>query len=280
MRQSQASSTARGTAAARALETEKPADVRICNDPLARRLTDPLFYYLIKIFANYGERRTHGALTFIVCRQRYIDDYLRKCLSKTTSQVVILGAGLDSRAYRDTATAVRFFEIDHPATQAGKIRKLKGIIGKIPPNITFVPVDFESETLDKLLTFGFNRTAKTVFIWEGVTPYLTLQGIDATLAWISTNAASGSSIVFDYKHSSSSKPSFLGSLMSRISGEARTFEIQKESIDRFLKDRGFYNIVNIGSEKLRNMYCVGQNCNRNIPEEYSIVYAEIGKGAA
>ena len=64
----------------RAIESEKAADERICYDPLARRLTDTVSYLLVKLFAGYGERRTHGALTFIVCRCRYFDDYLQECL--------------------------------------------------------------------------------------------------------------------------------------------------------------------------------------------------------
>ena len=280
MRQSQASSTARGTVATRALETEKPVAVRICDDPLARKLADPLFYFLIRLFAGYGERRTHGDLTFIACRQRYIDDFLRQSLEAGASQVVILGAGLDSRAYREGFQTIRFFEIDHPATQRGKVQKLHRILGEIPSNVTFVPVDFDTETLDKLLTHGFDPKTRTVFIWEGVTQYLTEQGINATLAWVRDNAASGSSIVFDYQHDSPTKKSFLGSLMSGISGEQRAFEIPEQSITQFLEVRGFSNVVNVGPQQLKALYCIGPNHDRTVPNIYSSVRAEVLPGAA
>ena len=134
MRKSQSSLTAAGIAIARAVESERPADERICYDPFARRLTDTVPYLLVKLFAGYGERRTHGALTFIVCRCRYFDDYLQECLKSGIAQLVILGAGLDSRAYRGELLqgVVRIFEVDHPATQASKIGRVKKVLGEIP----------------------------------------------------------------------------------------------------------------------------------------------------
>ena len=127
MNRSQVSATAQGTAAMRAFESARPAGERICYDPLARQLTGMLTYLLIKLFAGYGERRTGGALTFIVCRCRYFDDALQARLATGAAQVVILGAGLDSRAYREPwlPAGVRFFEVDHPATQASKLARLK-----------------------------------------------------------------------------------------------------------------------------------------------------------
>ena len=116
MKKTQTSQTARATAAVRAIESEKPADARICYDPFARKFTEMWFYLLIKLFAGYGERRSHGELTFIVCRCRYFDDYLQRCLQSGTAQVMILGAGLDSRAYRGELLqgAAKTFEVDHP----------------------------------------------------------------------------------------------------------------------------------------------------------------------
>jgi methyltransferase (TIGR00027 family) len=222
---------------------------------------------LIRLFAGYGERRTHGDLTFIACRQRYIDDFLTKRLEAGPTQVVILDAGLDSRAYRPEVRNVRFFEVDHPATQSGKIEKIRRILGHAPSNVTYVPVDFDTESLDKLLTQGFDTKARTVFIWEGVTQYLTEFGIDTTLAWVRTNAASGSWIIFDYQHGLPHHSGRLGSLMSRISGEQRAFDIPEEAISTFLQDRGFSSIVN-----------VGPNSDRSVPDTYSIVWAEIQHG--
>jgi methyltransferase (TIGR00027 family) len=280
MRNTQASSTALATAAVRAIESEKPSPIRICNDPFARALTSSLAYFLIKLFYNYGERRTQGALTFIVCRHRFMDDYLKKCLNASTSQVVILGAGLDSRGYRDGLSLVKIFEVDHPATQSSKIRRVTKIFGKLPDHITFVPIDFDRETLDKLFSFGFDKTAKTLFIWEGVTPYITAEAVDATLAWIHSNSATGSAIVFDYhltvEEHFDPERGLLSSILSRLSGEnKRVFSVAQSSIVDFLNERGFSNVVEVGAEQLKSLYCTGSNEGRNVLYTYSIVCAEI-----
>lgn len=278
MRQTQSSSTALGTAAVRAIESERPADVRICYDPFARNFTSALSYHLIKLFFRYGERRTQGALTFIACRQRYIDDCLSGALATSVSQVVILGAGFDSRAYRNDMGPARVFEVDHPASQGRKIQKLRTILEKLPAHVTYVPVDFDRETLDKLLDFGFDTRGRTFFLWEGVTQYLTRAAVDLTLNWIRTHAAPGSAVVFDYQHACEASRSRLGILMSRLSGETRAFGIPQEAISGFLSSRGFSQIVNVGPDQLMKRYCVGPNQGRKVPGIYSIVCAEVPAG--
>jgi len=193
MRKAQASGTAIGAAAVRAIESEKPANERICYDPFARGFIDTWVYLLMKLFAWYGEWHTKGGLTFIVCRCRYIDDYLQECLKSGITQLAILGAGLDSRAYRNELYqgVARVFEVDHPATQASKMEQVRKVFGKIPFQVTYVSVDFVGETLDKLLTYGFDPSLKTLFIWEGVTLYLNMKSVDTTLAWVRANSASG-----------------------------------------------------------------------------------------
>ena len=117
MKKTQASISAQGIAIARALENSRPPAERICNDPFARRLISPSFYLLGKLFAGYGERKGPGVLGFLVTRCRYIDDYLLQCLETGLEQVIVLGAGLDSRPYRfaQFRANVKVFEVDHPA---------------------------------------------------------------------------------------------------------------------------------------------------------------------
>jgi len=282
MKKTQASGTAKGTAAMRAIESEKPANERICYDPFARKLTDTVFYLLIKLFAGYGERRTHGALTFIVCRCRYFDDYLQECLDSGTAQLVILGAGLDSRAYRDELLqgVVKIFEVDHPATQASKLERVKKVFGKIPANVAYVSIDFNHETLDKLLACGFDRSLKTLFIWEGVTLYLDAEAVDATLAWVRANAALGSAIIFDYQYKSAptrarARRNYVYAVLSRLSGERRAFGIEKGQIEDFLTRRGFTHVVDANAEQLKRLFCMGPNQDRTVAEIYAIVHAEV-----
>jgi methyltransferase (TIGR00027 family) len=282
MRRTQTISTAKGTAAVWAIESERPGNTGICHDPYARRFTSTVFYLLIRLFAGYGERRTHGALTFIVCRSRYFDDYLKACLASGMSQLVILGAGLDSRTYRDPLQGVvKIFEVDHPATQASKIKRVKKVLGTIPTNVVYVPIDFDEETLDKLLAYGFDRSLKTLFIWEGVTYYLNWKAVDATLAWLGTNAAPSSTIIFDYEYAFAStradRRHYLYSVLSCLDGERRAFCIKSGQIEDLLAGRGVTQVLDVSADQLKRLYCMGPNQDRTVAQKYAIVHAEIGR---
>jgi methyltransferase (TIGR00027 family) len=282
MKKAQASGTAIGAAAVRAIESEKPANERICYDPFARKFIDPLVYLLIKLFAWYGEWHTKGGLTFIVCRCRYIDDYLQECRKSGAAQIVILGAGLDSRAYRKEIYQgiSKIFEVDHPATQAGKIERVKKVFGRIPSHVTYIPIDFTNETLEKLIIYGFDRSLKTLFIWEGVTPYLNIESIDITLAWIRTNSAFDSAIIFDYQEMSGRlaniRRDILFKIVSRISDEKDVFGFEKGEIEKYLNQRGYKNVKDVNADQLTSLYCKGPNRHRKVGRIYSIVHAEVG----
>jgi methyltransferase (TIGR00027 family) len=281
MKKAQASGTAIGAAAVRAIESEKPANERICYDPFARKFIDPLVYLLIKMFAWYGEWHTKGGLTFIVCRCRYIDDYLQECLKSGVAQIVILGAGLDSRAYRKEIYQgiSKIFEVDHPATQAGKIERVKKVFGEIPSHVTYIPIDFTNETLEKIINYGFDRSLKTLFIWEGVTPYLNIESIDITLAWIHTNSACDSAIIFDYQEMSGRlaniRRDILFKIVSRISDEKDVFGFEKGEIEKYLNQRGYKNVKDVNADQLTSLYCKGSNRHRKVGRIYSIVHAEV-----
>ena len=284
MKRSQTSWTAQGTTAMRAIESAKPTDMRICYDPLARQFVVPWFYQIIRLLAGYGERRTHGALTFIVCRCRYLDDYLQQCLQAGVAQVVILGAGLDSRAYRGALVqgAVKTFEVDHPATQACKLSRLKAVLGAIPAHVTYVPIDFNVETLDTLLACGFDPSLKTLFLWEGVTQYLQAEAVDATLAWVRTHAAPGSTIIFDYLCAAElpnvpTPRNRVYAVLTRLTGERRDFGIQHSRIVDFLAERGFTHVTDVSAEQLRRLYCTGPNQGRMVATNYAIVHAEVAE---
>ena len=135
---------------------------------------------------------------FIALRSRFADDQLRAALARGVRQIVILGAGLDTTAYRHVWTEeVRVFEVDHPATQAWKRGRLRdsGIVA--PPELRFVAVDFEHEALGPALgQSGFDEAAASLFLWLGVVPYVTREAIAANFRLIGT--LPGGSVVFDY----------------------------------------------------------------------------------
>jgi methyltransferase (TIGR00027 family) len=282
MKKSQPSMTAQGIAIARVFESNKPAGARICYDPLARQLISPFYLLLGKLFAGYGERKGPGVIGFLVARCRYMDDYLQDRINAGIQQLVILGAGLDSRAYRfeQLKDHIKVFEVDHPATQLVKQMKLRKIFGHLPKHVAFVPVDFNEETLQKLFSFGYNRHLKTLFIWEGVVHYITADAVDRTLKFALKNSGPGSSIVFDYIYLSAlnavHKRREVERMQraSRFTGERIAFGIEEGQVEKFLSKRGFTHIQNLTSEDLRKAYFTGVNETRAIAPIYAIVHAE------
>jgi len=283
MKRSQASITAQGIAFVRALESSKPEGERICNDPLARRLISPWVYWLSRLFVGYAEQKDPGVLGFLTARCRYIDDYLDDCLKAGIEQLVILGAGLDSRAYRIAGLKGRIdlFEVDHPATQAVKCAKLTKLFGELPTHVTYVPIDFNAETLDKLFDFGYHRQGKTLFIWEGVVYYLTAEAVDQTLSFVSRNSGAGSSIIFDYAYASALTTTDKRSEVARMqrtqryTGEGLIFGIEEGQIEAFLQARGYAQIKNMTSTDLKEVYLTGVNQTRVIAPIYAIVHATV-----
>ena len=159
MRKNQSSLTAAGIALARAVESEKPADERVCYDPFARQFAPAWMYHIFGFFirSGYAELRGPGVNGYLIARERYIDDVLQGFLNEGLQQLVILGAGYDSRAYRfDLPGRVKTFEVDRPITQADKLEKVQKVFGNPPEHVTYVPVDFNTQTLsDRLLSSGY-----------------------------------------------------------------------------------------------------------------------------
>jgi len=139
----------------------------------------------------------------MIPRTHFIDRRLKSALGEGATQLVILGAGFDSRAYRmrELLANVRVFEVDYPATQERKMRRVREALGDPPPNLAYVAVDFRTDDLGKELeNAGYDRAQRTFFIWEGVTMYLPADAVVSTLRWVARYAPQGSSIVFDYTY--------------------------------------------------------------------------------
>jgi methyltransferase (TIGR00027 family) len=286
MRRNQTSLTAAGIAAARAVESEKPEGERICHDPYARRFVPGWLYFLTAFFIKngYAEWRGPGVVGYLVARDRYIDDVLRDSLTAGLQQLVILGAGYDSRAYRfeGLKDRVKVFEVDHPATQADKLAKLQAIFDKIPAHVSYVPVDFNTQTLEGCLReAGYDPALKTLFIWQGVSMYLTAEAVDDTLLFVVRHSAPGSAIVFDYVHRE-----ILDSVRKHVevqnmrryrfmTGEELTFGIEAGTVEAFLRERGFRRVQDINAEGLRQAYFTGKNAGRKITSGYVIALAEV-----
>jgi methyltransferase (TIGR00027 family) len=145
-----------------------------------------------------------GNITSMMVRTRFIDDCLRRAIAGGATQVVVLGAGFDTRAYRITQDLpqVRVFEVDRAETQAAKRRRVEEGLGGPPANLTYVAIDFLREDLGEALArHGHDRAQKTFFVWEGVTMYLPEAEVRKSLAYMASHAP-GSAVAFDFVHQS------------------------------------------------------------------------------
>ena len=136
-----------------------------------------------------------------LCRSVYTEKALQTAVLTGTKQYVILGAGMDTFAFREMEflSKYRVFEVDHPLTQADKLERITRAGWTVPDNLTFVPVDFTKDSLtERLIAAGFDPSVKSFFSWLGVTYYLSTEVIDTMLSALSSICADGSTIVFDY----------------------------------------------------------------------------------
>lgn len=291
MKINRASRTAEGIAAARARESAMPEGERLFYDPYAR-LFLPIRYRLvvrIRPLRDYLRRENArllpGMLGGLIVRTRYIDDYVKNCCVSGIRQLVILGAGYDARALRIEELKrpeIRIFEVDHPATQKRKLRKLAGILGKVPDHVIYVPVRFNSQRLsDALFQHGYQDDLKTLFIWEGVTMYLNAEAVDTTLSFIAGDSAGGSSVIFDYfppsvvdgSHGAPEVKALRKNV--RRMGEEFRFGIQNDQVETFMAARGFTRIRNVTARQCSEIYLNATNRKISVSGLFSFVIAEV-----
>jgi methyltransferase (TIGR00027 family) len=287
MKKKQSSASAAGVALLRTIESEKPESERICYDPYAKAMiSGGIAFALSKLIITLGfyERMAPGAVAFVAVRERYIDDFLKTCLSEVFTQIVILGAGFDTRAYRTPGIEnTRVFEVDQSATQVVKLERLKKVIDPLPANVSFVPMDFNSQELGECLqNAGFNERDKTLFIWQGVTYFLTGKGVDSTLSFIAHHSGEGSAVIFDYFYNHILRDPHRADTKrlkqaARISGEEYLFGIDEGDVEQFLIQRGFSEICNVELEDLKRLYFQGTNASRVVPSGIAIVSARTSK---
>ena len=287
MRKKQTSVTAMGIAIVRAIESEKPEGERVCYDPYAQRFVSRFLIRMVGFFdgLGYGEIRGPGVMGFLVARERHIDEFLQSCLAGGLDQLVILGAGYDARAYRfEQLKRLRVFEVDHPATQKTKQGKVIEIFGGLPAHVTYVDVDFNTQSLaQRLAELGYNEALKTLFIWQGVTQYLTPEAVDGTLAFIANHSGAGSSVIFDYMYTSLLDGTLRHGEVDKMrgdrwmTGELLVFGIPEGSVKGFLEQRGFEQVQDANEVALQHAYMTGRSSRRKVAHGYAIASAVVRK---
>ena len=195
----------------------------VFDDPMAVPLLGAIYAEELRRTPVREDRPFSISLrAFLVARSRYAEDNLRKAVESGVEQYVLLGAGLDTFAYRNSYPQLRVFEVDHPATQQWKRELLQRNRIAIPESVTYTPVDFECQSLSAQLgNTGFNQRAPTFFAWLGVVPYLTLEAFRGTLSFISAQPP-GTGLTLDY-----GQPRAVLPLLERLAHDSLASRVEK-----------------------------------------------------
>jgi len=248
------SQTAEAVCLMRASEQHRAAPKRIVDDPYARLFLGRLARAALASFEATGRlgdaavRLSPGLAAYVLTRHRFIDDCLAKSLAGGARQLVLLGAGYDSRAYR-FAAALRgrpVFEVDFPATSRRKARIVARHAAALPhADVRAVEIDFEKDSLEeRLRQAGFRSRTRSFFVWEGVSMYLTRASVKATLTTIRRLAAPGSGLAMDFWFQLDSPDALAtayrmsANLLSLV-GEPVTFGVHPEDAGAFLERLGY-----------------------------------------
>jgi methyltransferase (TIGR00027 family) len=229
----------------------------VLNDPIAVPL-------LGHGFTRDMERAMHKVArdfrAFMAVRSRYVEDQLAAAVEQGVTKYVILGAGLDTFAYRNPFPSLRVFEVDFPATQEWKRAMLQEASIPLPASLTFVPLDFEHKALAAALAeAGFDAQEPAFFGWLGVVPYLTLQAFRATLDAIADLPA-GSGVGFDYALSpetlSPAGRIAFDALAGRVAAAGEPFQLffTPDKLESELRSAGFQRLEQRDSEQLNDLY--------------------------
>jgi methyltransferase (TIGR00027 family) len=267
------SQTAEATCAFRAIGATDP-DPRTRNpDHMAKHFLNPamagrfpglgLDYEAARIAMD---QMKSGAFYYVNARTLHMDALLAKALKGGFRQVVILGAGFDSRAYRfhKAFPQVRFFEIDLPATSTDKQSRVEKLFGQRPGWVRFVPIDFNSQSLAEVLAgANFQTGQRTFYIWEGVTYFISREGVDSTLRFIARHSAPGSEVVFDYMHADVPLGLDYTTYGARrvasfvaFQGEPYVFGIDPRQLETFVNLRGLDVASDLGPHELTERYLI------------------------
>jgi methyltransferase (TIGR00027 family) len=232
---------------------------RIFADPLALRILGAAADDMVRDAEAQPGRR--AVRIFLAVRSRFAEDALAAAVERGVRQLVVLGAGLDTYAYRNPFGArLRVFEVDHPATQAWKRERLAEADIAPPDWLTFAPVDFERETLAAGLdAAGFDGGLQTFFTWLGVTPYLSEEAIWRTLAFIA-GVPGGAHVVFDYGNPPESLEGELRAYHDRAAarteaiGEAWVTFFEADELRAKLAALGFGEVEDLGPREIAARY--------------------------
>jgi methyltransferase (TIGR00027 family) len=262
MHESRPSRTALRVALRRAAHQLYDAHPLVLDDPIAVPILGPHAEELTRtpgLNPNLKARPFSIALrAFLVARSRYAEDLLAQAVTRGITQYVLLGVGLDTFAHRNPHPNLRVFEVDHPATQQWKRELLASTSLPTPTNLTYVPVDFETQSLpQQLIAAGHNPALPTFFAWLGVVPYLTHEAFRATLNFIAAQPP-GSGLVFDYGQPRHALPLLEklahDSLAARVQLAGEPFQLFFTPTEAAAELDAFHTLEDLGSSEINAHY--------------------------
>lgn len=280
MTERQASRTAEGAALLRAAHQVLDGAPKVLEDPVAVHLLgassaetlgagDPLQQPLVRL-----------ARAATVLGGRFIEDELRSAVQRGVRQYVLLGAGFDTFAYRQPgwASDVRIIEVDHPASQERKQERLAAAGVGIPPNVAYVPIDFELTTLaGGMVSEHFDPTLPAFFAWRGVTQYLTRSGIEATLRFVlSLPRASGIGLTFCLPDAAAAEDEAAARFFAEYGaglGEPWISRFEPERMVDWLRELGFREVTHLTPETAHERYFRGRSDGLRVPIYEQVVSA-------
>lgn len=235
------------------------------------------------ILVGHAIRASVSGAVFLA-RARYIEDKLAEATRRSLRQYVVIGAGLDTFAFRQPAgTRVQVFELDHPDTQALKQERLARAGFVTPAHLHFVAADLERESVaTALVRARFDASVPALFAWPGVTMYLTRDAITSTLRSVRSIAIAGSELIFDYLEADAFRPDRVSDRVRlmmdgvRSIGEPMLSGFEPESLRSELVSLGFQLIEDLGPAELQDRYFTNRSDGFRAPDHFHFTRAHVG----
>jgi methyltransferase (TIGR00027 family) len=271
-----------------ALEQYQPDEHRLIDDPLAREMLPGRLRLLASLFRVRPLRQ--GFLSLVeqgfpgtrssLCRKRYIDDRLAEALHGGIDSVVILGAGLDTRAYRiPQLSTLPVYEMDLPPTIAYKERALRRLYGSIPPHVRLIPIDFDRQALADVLTIhGYSLDQRTFVVWEGVTQYISETAVRTVFEFLA-GAGPGSRLAFTYivrDFIDGERTYGLQALyqQTRVKSQMWQFGLRPSQVAAFIGEYSWKELEHVGADEYRQRYLIPMGRTEAVMEIERMVYAK------
>ncbi|MCP4655187.1 MAG: class I SAM-dependent methyltransferase [bacterium] len=269
MQEGKPSPTAEAMALVRAVETSKPESIRVVDDPYAHWFLGPAYTIVLgltrsplldALVRRFYDFRYPGLNGYVMCRHRQMDEWLVAAADSSVDQVILLGAGYDTRFIRFGArlAGARRLEMDHPATQSRKRKVLQARTGTDPSHVELVSIDLaDPDPMAALEGSGFESGRKNVFVLEGLTYYIDRRDVEATLGFIKERSAPGSVVIFDYLYRSLVEGTCELDGARKIErgvrrrGEPFVFGLDLGELEPFIEPFGFRVAEELGGSELR-----------------------------